>query len=168
MKYGIYQMCEINDYMCMKGNVWMKLILGLVLAQIGWIDYRTKRIPNVMLGVFIIAVFLKKWLGMESIENAQILGIFAVSVPVFGIAMMFPGSFGGGDIKLLAAGGFLLGWKGTFYAFGIGMYIAAIYSVIKLLRKELHCKTEIALGPALCAGIFLMLCWGEKIETFLR
>lgn len=146
----------------------MKLLLSLILIQIGWIDYRTRRIPNVMLGVFIFAVLLKGWIRAENVENAQILGIFAVSVPVLGIAMIFPGSFGGGDIKLLAAGGFLLGWKGILYAFGIGIYIAAIYSAIKLLRKELHRKTEIALGPALCAGIFLMLCWGEKIETFLR
>lgn len=146
----------------------MKLILGLVLFQIGWIDYRTKRIPNTMIGVLIVAVFLKGWLGEGSIENAQILGIFSVSVPLLVIAIAFPGSFGGGDIKLLAAGGFLLGWKEILYAFGIGIYIAAIYIAIKLLRRELYHKSEIALGPTLCAGIFLMLCWGEKIETFLR
>ncbi len=146
----------------------MNVVIGAVLCKIAWTDYQTKHIPDSMVKVLMILTILKECLEGEKVVNGQLLGIFMISIPLLVMSLLIPGSFGGGDIKLMAAGGFLLGGKRIVYAFGIGIFIAGGYIVIKLLKKELSHKSQIALGPALCAGIFLMLFWGEIIEQFIK
>ena len=84
-------------------------------------------------------------------------GMFVVSVPLLILACMVPGSIGGGDIKLMAAGGFLLGMSGVWNAFAKGIMCAGIYIVILLLMKKAGRKSEIALGPFLSIGIIVVL-----------
>ena len=80
-------------------------------------------------------------------------GIFAVSLPMLLMDFLIPGGFGGGDIKLMAAGGFLLGKAWIIQAFVMGIMLAGTYVIVLLIRKKADRKTEVALGPFLCAGI---------------
>ena len=73
--------------------------------------------------------------------------------PLFMIDLILPGSFGGGDIKLLAIAGGLLGWKGGLLALCAGFLAAGIYSVVMLTMGKMRKKDQIALGPFLCLGI---------------
>ena len=84
-------------------------------------------------------------------------GMFVVSVPLLILACMVPGSIGGGDIKLMVAGGFLLGMSGVWNAFVTGIMCAGSYIVILLLMKKAGRKSEIALGPFLSIGIIWVL-----------
>ncbi len=145
----------------------MNLMLSIVLVKIGWIDFHKKIIPNQWIGILSLLILVKMWLEMKGIAMSQILGIFSVSVPLLVIAVFAWGSFGGGDIKLLAASGLLLGAKWNIYAFGIGILIAGCEILVKVVRKDFVRNEELALGPALCTGIFLMLWWGEKIEVLI-
>ena len=45
------------------------------------------------------------------------IGFFIVSLPMYLLTLLIPDCFGGGDIKLIAVAGFLLGWKLTLLAF---------------------------------------------------
>lgn len=145
----------------------MNLMISIVLVKIGWIDFHEKKIPNQWIGSLSLLILMKMWFEMKGIAMNQILGVFSVSVPLLAIAVFAPGSFGGGDIKLLAASGLLLGAKWNVYAFVIGILIAGCEILVKVVRKDFVRNGKLALGPALCTGIILMLWWGEKIEILI-
>ena len=145
----------------------MDLMISIVLVKIGWTDFHKKIIPNQWIGILSLFILMKMWLEMKGIAMNQIFGIFSVSVPLLAMAVCVPGSFGGGDIKLLAASGLLLGAKWNVYAFVIGILIAGCEILVKVVRKDFVRNGELALGPALCTGIILMLWWGEKIEILI-
>ncbi len=47
----------------------------------------------------------------------RLIGMVCISLPLFLIVLIIPEGFGGGDIKLMFAAGFFLGWKQTVVGF---------------------------------------------------
>lgn len=140
----------------------LTVYLGL-LWRIGLRDYRTRRIPDQL----VIAIAL---LGIVSVPfmqgpalGARVLGMFAAGLPLFLCALIWPGSFGGGDIKLMAAAGIFLGWKSGLMALLLGIAGAGICSAVRLAAKKSGRKEQFALGPFLCVGIALACFWGEAL-----
>ena len=109
-------------------------------------DIRERRIPN-------SACLVILGLGLMDSAPDCLLGAVCVSVPMLFLSVMTGGSFGGGDIKLMAAGGFFLGPAGILQAFVIGMSAAGVYCIWLLVGKRKGRKSEIALGPFLCLGM---------------
>ena len=87
----------------------------------------------------------------------RLSGFLAMSVPLLVLACVLPGSIGGGDIKLMAAGGVVLGIAGIWNAFVIAVMSAGVYVCFLLFTKKAERKTEIALGPFICMGIAVEL-----------
>ena len=85
----------------------------------------------------------------------QFLGAVIISLPMLILSAMAGGSFGGGDIKLMAAGGLFLGAQGVVRAFVIGITAAGMYCLYSLLRKKVKLKGEFALGPFLSLGMMI-------------
>ena len=83
----------------------------------------------------------------------RMLGALCVSVPMFGIAVLAPGSFGGGDVKLMCAAGALLGWRHILWSAAAGIFAAGVYVLYLLIIKNTGRKAEFPLGPFLCFGI---------------
>jgi len=69
------------------------------------------------------------------------------------IALIVPGAFGGGDVKLMAAAGLLLGWQQLLVAAFIGIILGGGYGVLVLATGKKDRKEHFAFGPALCIGI---------------
>lgn len=134
-----------------------KLAVIILIAAIAWKDWKTKRIPDkyvlYMFGAGIISIMLFP----EILILRRMAGLFAVSVPLLVLAGIAPGSIGGGDIKIMAAGGFLLGATGVWDAFVTGIMSAGVFVLILLIMKKVHYKCEIALGPFLSMGMILVL-----------
>lgn len=66
---------------------------------------------------------------------------------------------GGGDVKLMAVCGLLLGWKLILLAFLTGCVLGAvIHSVRMLVSKESH---VLAMGPYLSMGVMLAALFGN-------
>lgn len=84
-----------------------------------------------------------------------LVGCLIISVPMLFLAVVFPGSFGGGDIKLVAAGGFFLGADLIVEAALIALFSAGAYCLWKYVVKRCNRKERFALGPFLCAGMML-------------
>ena len=97
----------------------------------------------------------------------RLLGSLLAALPLFVLTLVFPGAFGGGDIKLLAAGGFFLGWRAMIPAVGVGLLAAAIYAVGRMACGKLTLKSQLPLGPFLAGGMAVGLLWGETLlENF--
>lgn len=150
-----------------------KTIIGIAIFLLLWKiaseDRRTKSISNrnctmlLLLGVF-SAVVMPKIPLWERVEGALI-----VSVPMFLLTILIPGAFGGGDIKLMAAAGVLLGWPRTLLALCIAVFAGSIYVAVRMFKKRLKRKDTVAFGPFLCVGIAVAFLWGEKIiEWYLK
>ncbi len=70
---------------------------------------------------------------------------------------------GGGDIKLMAVSGFLLGWKAVLAAMFIGLLAAGVYCVWMLAGKKLSRKDAFAFGPFLALGLGIAFFWGDLL-----
>jgi prepilin peptidase CpaA len=121
------------------------------------IDLRTRRVPNGLTGgaaVFGLALAL---------TGAGRIGLIAAVVGgVLGLTLMLPGylfgATGGGDVKLLAALGTLLGPQGIVFAyFGMAIGGGLIALAIAAYRGQLR-NQMFAYAPAIAIGaIFAVL-----------
>lgn len=128
-----------------------------VLTAIAVIDMDTQYIPpelNVVLALLgLLSIVTLP--GPSIIERC--IGMACISIPLLIITLIVPGAFGGGDIKMMAAVGILLGWKGTVMAFLIGLLLGGCYGAYVLATKKLGRKEHFAFGPFLAIGIAISL-----------
>ncbi len=131
------------------------------LVALSVIDFRTFEIP-VGFNLIIMGLGLIHVLTDLSDWQEYAIGFFAVSAPLYILYLLTGGrGIGGGDIKLMAAAGLLLGWKLIILAFLIGCIAG---SVIHLLRMRVSgAERVLAMGPYLSAGIFIAALWGDRL-----
>ncbi len=139
----------------------LMMALASALIVITVIDWRTYEIPfglNVfitVLGVINLFFDRREWL-------CYVIGAVSVSGFLLLLYLITRGrGIGGGDIKLMAAAGLLLGWKRIILAFVLGCIAG---SVIHLIRMKVSKQDHVlAFGPYLSAGILIAGLWGERI-----
>ena len=74
---------------------------------------------------------------------------------------------GGGDVKLMAVAGLVIGWKACIVAFIVGCIAGSIIHVIRM--KVSGANHRLALGPYLSMGIWFAMLFSEPIiEWYLR
>lgn len=138
------------------------MLITSVLITISFIDIDCRIIPDsANLVIFIIAV-VSVILNPDVSALDAIIGFFVISAPMLLLAVLANG-FGGGDIKLMAAAGVLLGWQSTIVAFLIGSFLASLYAFKLMADRKAGKKTAIFFGPFLSVGIFLSGFYGSNI-----
>lgn len=140
-----------------------------ILDLIFLVDMDTMEIPNrfiiVMLYVAVVALLVVS--GVSLIDH--IIGALCISIPMLLIMYAIPGAFGGGDVKLSAAAGLIMGWKLTIIGFIIGLFVAGIYGIILLIRKKKGKKDHFAFGPFLCTGYMIAtICGMDIIDAYMK
>lgn len=75
---------------------------------------------------------------------------------------------GGGDIRLGALMGVMLGWPGVLFALFIAYIVGAAVALILLVLKLKTRKSEIPFGPFLAGSTFVVLLYGERLMTAIR
>lgn len=79
---------------------------GLIVASL--CDFKKRKIPDAITGfLFLTGVAALFWMPQPSIRM-RLAGAFIAGLPLFAAAVCRPGAVGGGDVKLMAAGGFFL------------------------------------------------------------
>lgn len=132
-----------------------------VLVAISVIDFRTMIIPpglNYTIGILGIIRMLVDYRHFYN----YLYGFISVALFLLILYTISKGRWiGGGDIKLMAATGLLIGWKLNILAFFLG----CIYgSVIHLIRMKMSHKGHVlALGPYLAGGVMTAILVGDKI-----
>lgn len=138
-------------------------LMTSALLALAVIDARTMEIPF-GINVFLFVLGVLRVFTDGSNWPLYVIGCFAVSVPFGLLYVLSKGrAIGGGDVKLMAAAGLILGWKLILLALALGSIIG---SVIHILRMKLtHANHQLAFGPYLAIGIFLAAMWGD---TWIR
>lgn len=138
------------------------LISALIVLSV--IDWRTYEIP-IGINIFILALgLITTVLHYEDWLN-HVIGFFAVSVFIWIIILATKGrGMGGGDMKLMAVAGLMLGWKEIILAFVLGCIFGAVIHVARMkITKADH---VLAFGPYLAAGILVTVLWGNSLLTW--
>jgi len=137
--------------------------LAAVLTAVAFIDLDTMEIPDGLViaaaVIGVISIFTMPGLTLV----ARLIGALSVSVPMFLLTMAIPGAFGGGDMKLMAACGILLGWKLSLVALLFAVLTGGAQGAVLLATGRARRGDHFAFGPHLCLGILLSLTFGGAV-----
>jgi len=135
------------------------LVSALIVLSV--IDFRTYEIPVginyfiAVLGVARVATDYTNWLQ-------YLIGMICVSGFLLLVYWITKGrGIGGGDIKLMAASGLLLGWQLNILAFVLGCILGSVIHLIRMRFSEEG--NVLALGPYLAVGIAISALWGTDL-----
>ena len=155
------------------GVVYLAFVCALIVAS--FIDLEFRIIPDeISLGGLALGVALSlllpslhgtdsRWLALErSVIGLVVGGGLLYGTGLLGDFVFRKESMGGGDIKLLAMAGSILGWKLVALTFFLAPILALIPGLFVLLFKRSHL---IPYGPFLSLGLVLSLFFGNE---FLR
>ena len=81
--------------------------------------------------------------------------VMGTGVAWFGEKIFKKESFGGADIKLLAAFGAWLGFAGSFWSLFAASFIGSVISVVLIILKKISPQDYVPFGPYLAAGALL-------------
>ena len=135
------------------------VIAALVILSV--VDFKIYEIP-VEINYFIL--FIGIIVSIYDIKNVfeHLIGFLAISVFTWVLMYISNGAaIGGGDVKLMATCGLLLGWKVIIVAFILGcIFGSVIHSIRMAIEKE---KSMLAFGPYLSMGVFVGMLYGPAI-----
>ena len=131
-----------------------------VLLRVSYTDLRYQRIDD----EWIAAILILSILAIPVMNNvtlfSRLVGGVCVSFPMLLITTLYPGAFGGGDVKLAAALGLFLGSDAALRMLWAALLLAAVFCLWGLLGGRRSRKDEMALGPFFLAGTVVVLYMG--------
>lgn len=141
-----------------------RLSLLTVLWPVGYIDFKSYRIPNsfIILGI----VYRVLILPFEFIFASDTVWTYLASEGIAAVAMFLAtflcslcikDSIGAGDIKLFIVMGLLLGLDGLWSCVFASLIVSFIVAVYLILTKKKTRKDSIPFGPAIVIGTFLSI-----------
>ncbi len=134
-------------------------IITCILIEIAILDYKTMEISDV--ASLLIAVIGIVLMIQSGTYIPSLIGMVCVSLPFLVLALFK--SMGMGDVKLMAAVGLLLGYKGVLLAAFFGIVIGSAVAAAMKISKSKGWKSEIAFGPYLCVGTYIAMLFGDKL-----
>jgi len=153
------------------GLVYLALVYALIVVSCIDLDFQI--IPDeISLGGLVLGLVLSglvpslhetdsRWLALgRSVLGGLVGGGLLYATGLLGDALFRKESMGGGDIKLLAMAGAILGWKMVTLTFFLAPVLALIPGVIVLLWKRSH---VIPYGPFLSLGLVVSLFVGHHL-----
>lgn len=129
------------------------LPLSFLLMSASYTDIKRREIPDII--CVLIAL-----IGLLDFNLSNILGI-VISIPFLISAVLVENSIGGGDIKLTAAVGIVLGfWKGI-YGLIIGLsFLVLFYFLLvlisKIMKRQVARNLPMPLAPFLGIGFMII------------
>lgn len=135
----------------------------LVLAVVDWRTYEIPIGVNIFIGILGIVRLI---LILLEIEDGNVIEMLIGAVSVAGFLLIIRvasqgKAMGGGDVKLMAAAGLLIGVKEIILALVIGCIVG---SIIHIARMKISGEGRVlAMGPYLAIGIFISMLFGKPL-----
>lgn len=158
----LYLMVFIRFGMSVDSLLYCLLFSALLTLSV--IDFRTYEIPA-GINYFILTIGLVHMAYDYTHWQGYVAGFLSVSVFLYFIYLVTRGrGIGGGDIKLMAASGLMLGWKLIIPAFLLGCITGSVCHLIRMrISKADH---VLAMGPYLSVGVMIMALWGKDLISW--
>ena len=145
------------------GRTVLVIVLLGILTAVTFVDIEYMEIPNGFVAAVAVCGVIAYFLFPETGIWERLIGMVAVSGVLLLMALAIPGAFGGGDIKLMAAAGLVLGWRQVVVAALIAVLTGGIYGIYLLAAKKKERKDHFAFGPFLCFGIAVSVFVGKML-----
>lgn len=174
---GLTGLLYLAAYWFLCGGVLQLSLLGYAAATTAlivaaFIDFKHKIIPDsmwitVLIGGIIVYIdeIITTGFTISGLIN-RIVGFVCVSAFLLLLGYLFKGGMGGGDVKLMAAAGFLLGWRNVIIALIAGAFIGVFYLIISNSLKKSDMKKAVPFGPHLALGIFFAMYFGTRLLSW--
>ncbi len=147
-------------------EIFLYLILTIALLVLSVIDIRTHKIPNeinyliLVLGLIHVVLDNQNW-------REYVSGFFMISGPLALLLLLSKGKvIGGGDVKLMAVAGLMLGCKKIVLAFLIGCMVGSVIHIVRM--KVAGAGRVFAMGPYLSLGIWVSMLWGNSLIAWYQ
>ncbi len=95
--------------------------------------------------------------------KASLIGMITGGGLFYLVAVLSRGGMGGGDIKMMAMVGSLMGWKSVLLTTFLGSLAGSLIGVFLMVFKGRGRKTKIPFGPFLALGAVITLFFGQEI-----
>ena len=138
--------------------IFLASCFAIVIAHI---DLRTMTVPGPLVVAFFISGLYPALTDHPALQG--LYGFLVMFLFFVVILLLFPGSFGGGDIKYASAMGFLLGTGMAVVALESALVIGAASGIIYARVSGKSLRTRIPFGPFLSAGYIIAVVWGADI-----
>jgi leader peptidase (prepilin peptidase)/N-methyltransferase len=157
------------------GLAWPLLIYAALLSifiVVSFIDWRHMEIPNgliiALLAVGAAQLIATVFTGVFGSWANYVTGMLAGGLPLLLIALLCrlilkKEAFGGGDVKLMAAAGLIIGWKLVITSYVIGIITGAVFGVILLSTRRKKREDAMPFGPFLALGIAASVFFGNEL-----
>lgn len=145
--------------------VWKRLGLLSILWAVGYIDYKTCKVPNrfilLGLGYRVSILVLELFVGSETFSGDLISEGIAATVLVIAAllcSVCVKHSIGFGDIKLFIVMGLLLGFESVWSAMFVSLLITFFVALGLLILRKKTRKDAIPFAPSLMIGTYISIC----------
>ncbi len=143
------------------------LIVVFVFVLLSFYDIYFQEIPD---EISVPTIILTGLVGIFAHLHSPTNLLIGFMVPVLFFGTLFFGSrgrwLGGGDIRIGAIMGFVLGWPNIIIGLFMGYLIGSVFSVFGLLSSKLNRKSPIPFGPFLFLGTYIAMFWGKDIISW--
>lgn len=140
-----------------------------VLIIITFIDIDHGIIPDVISLPGIPIFFVLTWLIVPTMTWwNSLLGIIAGGGILLAVSIAYKvvtkrEGMGGGDVKLLAMIGAVIGWQGVLFTIFVSAIVGTIAGIILMLKNRRSLSLSMPYGPFLSLGAILYLFFGETL-----
>jgi leader peptidase (prepilin peptidase)/N-methyltransferase len=146
-------------------------MLCSALLVITFIDLDFQIIPDrITLAGIPVGIVAGSFLLPDPFMRASALGFKASIIGFLGggglfylIAVLSRGGMGGGDIKMMAMVGSLMGWKSVLLTIFLGSFLGSSIGIFLMIYKGKGRKSKIPFGPFLAFGTVITLFFGQEI-----
>lgn len=162
-------LCAVTAYLLvLKETDWSMvcryLTISLALLSAMIIDHYTHLIPNrivlASLGVGVILLVIEFFLYREEFLGtliASVVGILVCVVLFYVMSRLTKNGMGMGDVKLIAAMGWLLGLSTTMIAVLFSLILCTLVALVLLFGKKKNKNDKLPFGPFMFFGYIFML-----------
>jgi len=152
--------------LCMDFIVYMLIFSFLIV--VGFIDIDHQIIPDILVKLtFLVALsyeILKALVyGYPIYLTNKIIALAIGALSFIIINIVSNGGIGGGDIKLIAALGFILGISKLILTIFISFILGAAVSIVLLMLGLKRRKDVIPFAPFIIFSFLIVFFWGQKI-----
>jgi leader peptidase (prepilin peptidase)/N-methyltransferase len=156
------------------GLTWQYCLLTSALLVASFVDLKEHIIPNeVVLATLVGAVLLQAVLPAGPWLEA-LYGLLFGFGSLLVLALAYRGGMGFGDVKIAAAIGFVLTWRGggvpyyfpTIIALLLAFILGGVVSLGLLLTRRVGRKDAIPFGPFLATGAIVVMLWGMELTNW--
>lgn len=137
----------------------IRCLYSILLLKTAYTDYTELKIYNRYPCCILLLALIQMCCTSVPSCSERFMAMLIVSIPMFIIAIGLPHSLGGGDIKLMASSGMLLGVEAVLDALCLAVLTAGVYAMIKIALHKMNRNHPFAFGPFLAFGLLTVVWW---------